>query len=386
MVRSKTVAAMLVVLLASSCRTLGPCGEKSVEERVAGRDFPSVFQAWNRAENLAGEGRLKTIARHDLIWHGPGFFGLRWDKAPVGLAEGFTPGSIPKALAMRKELLELNPNLIVIAEIRYRDARADFLPKTHKWWRRSKAGDIVKGWAEGGFVQLDFTNAEFRRHVAKRAGAAVDSGVFDGVLLDWWRDDWDRLQLVKAVRKAVGDDKLIIVNTNDRIESVTAPYVNGWFMECYRTKTPADWARVAKALAWGDKNLRKPRVMCLETWFHRSRNDLNLMRATTTLALTHSDGYCLFSDPNPLPKPDHLHDWYPFWDARLGDPTGKGVRREDGAVVREFENGTAVYNPMGNKTLTLSFPQARVSAATGKTARRHAVGSPDGDIFLKARP
>jgi hypothetical protein len=43
-------------------------------------------------------------------------------------------------------------------------------------------------------------------------------------------------------------------------------------------------------------HLREPRVNCLETWYHKSRDDLNLMRATTTLALTRSEGYCLFSE------------------------------------------------------------------------------------------
>ena len=42
------------------------------------------------------------------------------------------------------------------------------------------------------------------------------------------------------------------------------------------------------------------------------------MRVATTLALTHSDGYVLYADPNPLKTPDHLHDWYPFWDAQAG--------------------------------------------------------------------
>jgi len=95
---------------------------------------------------------------------------------------------------------------------------------------------------------------------------------------------------------------------------------------------------------WAEVNLREPRVNCLETWYHRSRDDLHLVRATTTLALTHSDGYCLFSDPNPLPTPDHLHNWYSFWNKSLGKPVAKGTADPDGTVRREFENGTAVYN------------------------------------------
>ena len=75
------------------------------------------------------------------------------------------------------------------------------------------------------------------------------------------------------------------------------------------------------------------------------------MRATTTLALTHSDGYCLFSDPNPLSSPDHLHNWYAFWNRSLGKPVAKGTANSDGTMRREFENGTVVYNPMGNKVV-----------------------------------
>ena len=116
-------------------------------------------------------------------------------------------------------------------------------------------------------------------------------------------------------------------------------------MECTESKTAQDWQRIADTLAWAKAHLRQPRINCLETWYHQSRDDLNLMRATTTLALTHSDGYCLFSDPNPLPTPDHLHDWYSFWNKSLGRPVGKGNANSDGTVRREFENGTVVYNP-----------------------------------------
>jgi len=167
--------------------------------------------------------------------------------------------------------------------------------------------------------------------------------------------------------------------------SETAPYINGYFMECYKSKTAKDWQEIADTLAWAEAHLREPRVNCLETWYHQSRDDLNLMRATTTLALTHSDGYCLFSDPNPLPTPDHLHNWYKFWSRSLGKPEAKGKVAGDGTVRREFQNGTVVYNPMGNKAVSVTFPEERRSVATGKIARSHDLGSADGDIFLKVK-
>jgi len=358
----------------------------SVADRIAARDYPSVFQAWSPADNLPNKDQLAVMAMHDLVWHGPGGFGLIWDTKPQGLAEAFTPESIKAGRKIRRDLLKLNPNIILIAEIRYRDAHPSFLPEGHRWWKRDEQGNLVKGWGEGGFICLDFANPQFREHVAQRARAAVQSGVVDGVLLDWWRDDKDRLSLVKAVREAIGDKYLIITNTNERTAPQSAPYINGYFMECTRSKTAADWKMIEATLQWAEKNLRPPRVNCLETWYHNSREDLHLMRATTTLALTHSDGYCLFSDPNPLPSGDHRHNWYPFWDRSLGKPVGEAAARHDGTVIREFENGTVVYNPMGNRPVEVTFSEIRKSVATGTSSERHKLTCPDGDIYLKTEP
>ena len=210
--------------------------------RIHGRTFPSVFQAWSGAEVAGDASRLQTMARHDLVFHGVGGFGLRWDGRPPGLATAIDPGSIERGRAVRRRLLDLNPHIVLLAEIRYRDAHTAFLPEDHPFWRRAD-GRRVAGWAEGGYVQMDFSRPDYRRHVARRAGAVVATGVVDGVMLDWWRDDADRLALVRAVRKAVGPHALILVNANDRRVPESAPYVNGLFMECTRSKTAEDWAR-----------------------------------------------------------------------------------------------------------------------------------------------
>ena len=357
--------------------------EQAIAQRVAGRNFPSVFQAWSTADNIKGQDELSVAARHDLVWHGVIWYGLHWDTEPPGLAEALVPESIKQGRIVRKALLKLNPNIILIAEIRYRDASRNFLPKDHHWWMRDEKGNLVKGWAEGRFICMDFTNPDFRRHVVRRAKAVVNSGVVDGVMLDWWHDDEHRLALVKAVREAIGDKYLIITNVNERVTAESAPYINGYFMECTKTKTARDWQTIAATLTWAEENLREPRVNCVETWYHKSRMDLNLMRSVTTLALTHSNGYCLFSDPNPLPSADHFHNWYPFWNKTLGKPVSKGIDKDDGTVVREFENGTVVYNPPGNKPVTVTFTEPRTSLATGQSSKSHTVNSWDGDILLR---
>jgi hypothetical protein len=357
--------------------------EMSVVERITTRDFPSVFQAWSRVENVPETNPLERIARHDLMWSCIGLGGgLHWDAKHRGLAERFEPRSIQRVRKVREQLLKLNPNLILIAEIRYRDAHPRWLPEGHKWWMRDKNGRIMKGWKEGGFWLLDYKNPEFRRHVARRAKAAMASGVADGIMLDWWNDDEDRLALVREIRAAIGDEPLIIVNTNHRKAPRTASYVNGLFMECYQSKRPEDWRVIEDTLTWAEHSLRPPRVNCVEVWYHDSRQDLPLMRAVTTLTLTHSNGYCLFSDPNPLPSPDHLHNWYKFWDKSLGKPIAPSSKRSDGAVIREFENGTVVYNPMDNLNVEVVFDNVRISRATGKFGKTHTLESFDGDIFL----
>jgi hypothetical protein len=358
---------------------------EDVARRIRGRTFPSVFQAWSPAEVGGDESRLQTMARHDLVFHGVGGFGLRWDAHPRGLATGIEPASIERGRAMRRRLLDLNPHIVLLAEIRYRDAHTSFLPDDHSFWRRSD-GKRVAGWAEGGYFQMDFSNPDYRAHVARRARAAVATGVVDGVMLDWWRDDEDRLALARGVRQAVGPDALILVNANDRRVPESAAYVNGLFMECYRSKTAADWTRIAGTLCWAESHLREPRINCVETWYHASRRDRHLMRATTSLVLTHSEGYALFSDPNPLPTPDHRHDWYPFWEKGLGRPTGPGRSREDGVVLRTFTNGWAAYNPMGGRAATVAFPEPVTSRATGRRGRTHRLAAPDGDIYLRAPP
>jgi hypothetical protein len=204
-------------------------------------------------------------------------------------------------------------------------------------------------------------------------------------MIDWWNENEfteARLAIVKKIRALIGEEALIMANSNDRQIPLSAEYVNGLFMECSAPPTPERWKKMQTTLEWADENLRQPRINCLEAWWDESREDLHKMRATTTLALTRSDGYCLFSDPNRLPVPDHLHNWYPFWDAPLGEPERTGIMRTDSAWQRDFAKGTAVYNPIGNKTVNIVFKKEMKSMATGKVDLVHKVDAYDGDIFL----
>ena len=378
----QVVLSSLVFFLACPVIVAGPIDLKlSVQERVTSRDFPSVFEAWSPADNLKNESRWATQARYDLAIQDPRSLGLRWNNRFPGSADGFSLDSIAEGRALRARLLKLNPHLILLAEIRYRDAPKGYLPSNSAWWLR-KDGNLQLGWKEGGFLKLDFANSTFRAQVAMQARAAMSTAVFDGVFFDWWQEDDDRLALIKTVRAAIGEQALIVANTNEHIAPRTAPYFNGCYMECTRSSTAKDWQKIASTLRWAEANLREPRVNCVETWFHQSRQDLNLMRATTTLALTMSDGYCLFCDPDSLPTPDHLHDWYDFWNKSLGKPSAPGKVRSDGAWQREFSSGSAVYNPIGNGSVTVVFDEPRLRRSTGENGTHFTLANCDGDLFL----
>ena len=350
--------------------------------RIARRSFPSVFQAWNPAD-VPNEDKWTTVARHDIVFHAPDFFALRWADRYPGLATEFTRHSINAGREVRKILHARNPDIVLLAELRYRDAHRSHIPDGHTWWMKQNGKPVV-GWEEGGYFLLDFANLAYQEHIARQAKTVMATGLVDGIMLDWWDDDDDRISLLKNIRKAIGNDALILVNANDRKVPRSAKYINGLFMECYKTASPDDWKRITDTLIWAEANVQRPRINCLETWFEKSRSDYALMRATTTLVLTMSDGYCLFSDPNPLPTPDHSHNWYPFWDCKLGKPTEKGRNLPDGSFQRRFTNGLAVYNPLGNKPVTIQLAKPHTTVSTGTAGKRFTLQSGDGDIYLSA--
>ena len=354
-----------------------------IAKRIEGRSFPSIFQAWNVAENVPGD-RLSVAARHDLLFNMPSYFGLKWKQAFPGLGTAFRQESISDARLRRQRLLRRNPNMILLAELRYYEAPANYLPENHSWWMFSATGEVVSGWVEGRSLKLNLQNEDFRQHVAEQAAAVMKSGAVDGILLDSWHDtDPHRIDLLKRIRAEVGDHALILVNANDRRCPISATLINGHYMECARADSVDDWKRISETLAWAESHVRRPAINCVETGFRESRQDLNRMRATTTLSMTLSDGYALFADPNPLSTPDHLHNWYGFWDASLGKPVAKGVVQGHGAVIREFDHGFAIYNPPGNQAVTLRFDETLVSVAQKVQSNQHVIPSFDGDILLR---
>ncbi len=376
--------------------------DESILHRVDKKAQPAVFQAWNPIDMPtvpleSNRDRVAAAAKHCLMWEEPvsqlGYgvelvLGAVWDDQHGGLATRFTEDSAQQALANRQAMLDINPNMVFLLEVRWRNAPGSFLPEDSEFWLRNPDGSRKLGWDNGPepYFLLNPDNPAFAENIARQCKIAVDSGIYDGVMFDWD----GHMPIVRAVRKRLGDDALIIVNIHDRIDEANAygKMINGAFMELappgpgYSGRTLGTWESTRKALHAFEEIFREPQINCLEAWGDRA--DLRRMRAITTLGLTHSDGYVLYADPNPLKTPDHLHDWYEFWDAPIGKAIAERIERKDGAFSRKFERGTVVYNPLGNGEVELTFDQPMKRISDGSTAKDFSLQEADGDIFLSA--
>ena len=337
------------------------------------RNYPSIFQAWSGIENMPDEDELHRLARHDLAFAHPyTLLRIAWnisEEQPYsGLATDLNPNQLNTARLRRQKLLSLNPHLLLLVEIRYRDAKfvsrqnekhvenwweVGFYPPDSPYWLKDTNGKPVIGWGEDTNGDrkidendrvlnylIDFTNPEVQDLIVNQAVTLDTSGLFDGIMLDWWNedyatspigvDDWSdtiltreaeleaRLSILRKIRAAVGNDFLIIVNANMRQIPKSALDVNGIFMECYKQEHNKGYnldqiLRIEETLLWAEQHLREPRINCLEGWRvvtdymgglntrvaeRDSEENRQWMRLITTLSLTHSDGYVLFGDDN----------------------------------------------------------------------------------------
>ena len=449
-----------LILLCFVCFIVTEEGNVKGNPSKTPRTYPSIFQAWNGIENRREEDELSRLARHQLAFAHPyALLRISWDishKQPYqGLATGLNPNQYNQARERKQQLFSLNPNLQLLVELRYRDAKYlsaenenqaqnwwefGFYPPDSPYWLKDREGRPVIGWGEDtngdGTIDendahlhflIDFTNTEVQQLIVDKAVSLQKSGLFDGIMLDWWNEDSAtspisvddrsatiltpeaeleaRLSILRKIREQVGDDFLILVNANTRQIPKSASYVNGIFMECYKPEYHKGYnlnqiKRIESTLHWAEQHLKTPRINCLEGWRvvtdylgdqntriaeRNSPENQQWMRMITALSLTHSDGYLLFGDDNAIPTPDHLHNWYDFWDVELGQPVqeqAKQYQDVSGLFIRKFENGWAVYNRSGTMQV-ISFYATVMAVHSRKRQLRHEIPNLDGEIFLK---
>jgi hypothetical protein len=365
-----------------------PFTPKPLEDRIADREFPSFFKAWDgvfvNREDLTFE---QEWALHDLSWTMAYDFGLIWDDAEYPyLATSFTDDSMSSAVARVKRLHEMNPNIVLLLSMYYRDLPGDWLPDDSPWWLLDKDGERIIGFeGSGEYVAylLDYSNKGLQKHVAARAKAAIKTGLIDGIMLDWWDEDKGRIKLLRRVRRAIGKDKLIVVNSNQFVQKKSAKFVNGYFMECPPWESMTDWETFAETLLWAEKNLQKPVVNCFLTWANNYEKQPNIERACYAMALTHSNGYQVASLAGYKDYIPHHHMWFKNFGEKLGKPVAAAEKLDNGTWIREYEKGYAVYNPAGNKKVRIKFKEKLINMFTGKKSKRVKLPPEDGALLRR---
>ena len=308
----------------------------------------------------------------------------------------------------RHQLQSLNPDFLFIAGFYYYGAHpSDYYPEDWQYWLRDEQGNRIQ--AEGyGEMLIDYTLPGAEDHFVQMAVSVANCGIFDGIFLDLWSEDasdipgtsntahlyhGDRIEalvsLVKRIREAVGDDFLILVNTRTQKIPRSAPYINGAYIETWDAVYSRErLIELEDALSWYNENLRHPQINGLEIakspnepW--DSPGNRQLARVTTTLSLTHTDGYIAITGKQQNPEARY---WYRFWDAPLGSPVGAKSQRYgniDGLFIREFTGGYVVYNRSGKKQqFLLPEPVSGWHSGVSET-RAHTLGDLDGEIYLK---
>ena len=417
----------------------------SVMEKVQTRSLPSITAPW--AEWFVNKHHLsyaEMTASHDMFWSPE--FGLRFQRTDGGVS---LVGDWIEARRQQEALLDLNPNVILLCEVNMRGAApgSPFLKELYSGddfpWITDASGEIILGIPAERYTDLliDFTHPIAQDIIVAQAIAVAESGLWDGILFSYWNEKGVVLEgyrsyeaeqnaresILQRIRDAVKDDFLIIVGGTGKLNFGT-PYINGIIMhsDCqdFSNDQHTGLIELESNLLWAEKNLREPRTNYLQAKGIGSELPLNAtnqqaMRCFTTLSLTHSDGYFLYTmgvdwgEQHPhddfywnypykhtnwdywnqhtnshdtfLHEHGGAHYWYDFWDTDLGQPVdGKGqlYRGRNGLFIREFTNGWVVYNRSG-KEQQVQLPMQATGVASRISSTSHVVHDLDGEIFVK---
>lgn len=356
----------------------------------AATPYPRIAMLWSP---VRGDRSVESMARHDLIMTGIGGFGLKYDREPTGLAEGFTGDSVAQARQRIAELRSLNPDAPILAELYFYEYGETWLPEDHPWWLR-KDGKREQFWP--GTYRMDWHNAEFRLHVVKLTAALKQVGL-DGVFYDNLREEpepW--VAFLKEVRQAVGDDFLLLANSGYAVgrHDFAAPYLNGIMYESGWSHGRTEWDDCIAKMRHTESLLRKPTISVIERFENTGSRagwpgdpnrgkkppaDPQARRWSLCFALTVGDFYYLFSDST-----SHQHDWYPEYDVKIGLPTGPGERVSSHVWRRSYEKALVVVNlPGAVQPYTIDLDHPAKDSLTGRTGNHFTIAPGDGAVLLR---
>ena len=391
-----------------------------IQDRIDNRNLPSVILPWddgilNRGGNWWDDSipYLDRVAYHDLWWHYTPF-GLRFLLTPQGYQ---LMGDLQSAIDQREELLSKNPDMLFLVDLRQSYASRSRYPDDWFGWLRDENGNLIPQKPGSTEYLIDFRLPEVQAVVVQRAIAVAKCGLYDGIMFDAWAETHAVLpnstlqeeqpvliSILRRIRQGVPDDFLILCNRNEAKLPLSAPYINGGFMETFPLEkgrlhgyTRKDIIEIETNLIWYEANMREPKINVLRGFGvgaepPDSPRNKQWMRLFTTMSLTLSDGYTLYTlGTIGGQKQYQKHIRHPFWDADLGQPVEPTVKRYqddiEGLYIREFTNGWAVYNRSGQaQTITLPSSAASVSdRGSNDASLTHLLPDLDGEIYLKTK-
>ena len=438
-----------------------------VHERINNRSFPSICSMVEVNYNLPPHvSANENTAYHDIMWASS--YSLKFSRVDgriqlVGSPENVAihdPGGAPikNSIRSHEEILSYNPNLVFMfplpttavgtRSIVYGDLFNE-IP-----WLSDQQGMPILGNFPGRGQLIDFSHPHYIDMLVEMAVAVDNHTFYDGIIFDNFCNVYNakqlssigifrnipphltaieeeavRVRILQRIREAVSDDFLILASGYDQSAKDFAPYINGIYMESYRA-IDDDYSynglkRIERSLTWGENSLQAPLINCFEgegiaQESPKSPRNQQWMRLFTTLSLTHSNGYVVytmgiqhephqhdaeFRMPHPW-TPNHLtndirghgqdplgvnhshshhHYWYDFYDAELGRPIGEKAQlyeEREGLFIREFTNGWAIYNRSGEGQI-VQLPIKSSGVESGITAIEHTLPDLDGEIYLK---
>jgi len=264
-----------------------------------------------------------------------------------------------------------------------------YVGKTHSNWKdQAQQQTFITNidWnhdAEYGITKaMNIIDPEYPKAFADEVNAVSKDG-FHGLFLDYWHihhpTPWrgTRLEnamigMTDAIRRKVGDDFLILGNTNWGKNSNLVSPMNGVFLELYKEPYSrsdnfsfTEIAEMEELIKFHEKHLRYPKLIAFEPWRITDKSDptnrtsednlrfARLYSAMATVIPEH--GYILYADNNPdFDDGDHDHYYYDVYSVDLGKPVSKYTPIAQGVAYKKFEDGYIAFNRLDND-VTVNF-------------------------------
>lgn len=379
----------------SSDQSDSPTPIYSTAEKVKNRPTVPVFSPWGvnkTAGSTCGNGVLwvdcdTKETPYAMTWVNRENYGVQGDKTDVANpASGIHPEQTERYTHDQDTLFLVSPSW------NYWFPKWQTLDSNTSYYMDElfipHEGDSI--WERA--YNLNIKDINLHDSLVKKAINIKNDGA-DGILFDWWHNYADgrsatdgtkdlfteleiqqaRIDIARKIRVAVGDEFIIMGNTNWEINDPSSAYLSGVFLELlkgsnthyptYKTDGVNSIEFMEEVLEYWNKNLIGLRVIALEAWNigdeddRQSIENIRLAGLFTMMALVIPDnGYILYPDTSV-----HTHDYYEVFKTDLGKAIHAREIISEGVGYKEFEQGFAIYNRtdqvssfiIGDKNITI---------------------------------